>query len=77
MLSNGTYKRSCDQKRKDPMEKSIEELIYEETDKRLKEMQAPGYEFPPKATKADYLGIVLAIGASLLLIVLCMTGVIQ
>ena len=58
------------------MEKTIEELIYEETDKRLKEMKAPGYEFPKKATKADWIGIAAAVGGSLLLIVLCMTGVI-
>ena len=59
------------------MEKSIEELIYEETDKRLKEMQAPDYEFPKQANKADWLGILAAVGVSLLLIVLCMTGVIE
>ena len=59
------------------MEKSIEELIYEETDKRLKEMQEPGYEFPKQANKADWIGIVAAIGFSLLLIALCMTGVIE
>lgn len=59
------------------MEKSIEELIYEETDKRLKEMQAPDYEFPKQATRADWIGIAASIGVSLLLIILCMTGVIQ
>ena len=59
------------------MEKTIEELIYEETDKRLQEMKAPGYEFPKKANGADWLGILLGIGVSLLLIVLCMTGVIE
>ena len=59
------------------MEKSIEELIYEETDKRLKEMKAPDYEFPEKANKADWLGILASVGVSLLLIVLCMTGVIK
>lgn len=58
------------------MEKSIEELIYEETDQRLKEMAAPGYEFPGKADKWDVIGIVVTAGVSLLLIVLCMTGVI-
>ena len=59
------------------MEKSIEELIYEETDKRLKEMKAPDYEFPKKADKADWIGIAVSIACSLLLIVLCMTGVIE
>lgn len=58
------------------MEKSIEELIYEETDQRLKEMAAPNYEFPREADKRDVIGIVAAAGVSLLLIILCMTGVI-
>lgn len=58
------------------MEKSIEELIYEETDKRLKEMASPDYVFPEKADKKDVFGIAAAIGVSILLIVLCMTGVI-
>lgn len=58
------------------MEKTIEELIYEETDQRLKEMADPNYEFPPKADKKDAIGIIAAVVASLILIVLCMTGVI-
>lgn len=58
------------------MEKSIEELIYEETDQRLKEMSAPGYQFPEEADIKDVIGILGAIGISLLLIVLCMMGVI-
>ena len=58
------------------MEKSIEELIYEETSKRLEEMAAPDYQFPPKITKADVFAIAASIGASLILIILCMTGVI-
>ena len=58
------------------MEKSIDELIYEETDQRLKEMSSPDYQFPPKADKKDVIGIIAGIGISLVLIVLCMTGVI-
>lgn len=58
------------------MEKSIEELIYEETDQRLKEMAAPDYQWPRKADKTDAIAIVAGICVSLLLIVLCMTGVI-
>lgn len=58
------------------MEKSIEELIYEETDQRLKEMAAPDYQFPTKADKTDAIGIIAVAGISLLLIILCMTGVI-
>ena len=58
------------------MEKSIEELIYEETDQRLKEMASPDYQFPPKADKKDPIGIIAAIAVSLVRIVLCMTEVI-
>ncbi len=58
------------------MEKSIEELIYEETDQRLKEMRDPKYQFPKKADKMDAIGIIAGIGVCVLLIVLCMTGVI-
>ena len=58
------------------MEKSIEELIYEETDQRLKEMRAKDYVFPRKADKKDYIGILAAVAVSIVLIVLCMTEVI-
>ena len=58
------------------MEKSIEELIYEETDQRLKEMADPGYQFPKKADMKDVIGIIALTGVCLVLIVLCMTGVI-
>ena len=58
------------------MEKTIEELIYEETDQRLKEMAAPDYPWPKKADKKDVIAIVTGICVSLFLIILCMTGVI-
>ena len=59
------------------MEKSIEELIYEETDQRLKEMAAPDYQWPRRADKTDATVIISGIALSLLLIILCMTGVIN
>ncbi len=58
------------------MEKSIEDLIYEETDQRLKEMASPDYQWPKKADKTDAIAIVACIAVSLLLIILCVTGVI-
>ena len=58
------------------MEKSIEELIYEETEQRLKEMSSPSYEFPAKANRADYLWIAATTSICLVLIALCMAGVI-
>ena len=58
------------------MEKSIEELIYDETEQRLKEMGSITYQFPKMANKADYIGIVVAALACLALIILCMAGII-
>ena len=58
------------------MERSIEELIYEETDQRLKEMGAEDYVFPEKADKKDFIGIAAAVAVCIVLIVLCMTEVI-
>ncbi|MBR1796733.1 MAG: hypothetical protein IJ757_01770 [Clostridiales bacterium] len=58
------------------MEKSIEELIYEETDQRLKKMTEPDYPWPQSADKRDAIAIVTGIGISLFLIILCITGVI-
>ena len=49
---------------------SIEQLIYEETERRLEIMQSDTYEFPKKMTRVDY-GIIIA---SLVLIVTCMLG---
>ena len=44
---------------------SIEQLIYEETERRLEIMQSDTYEFPKKMTRVDY-GIILAsVAASL------------
>ena len=58
------------------MEQSIEELIYEETDRRLKEMASEGYQFPEKADKKDVFGILATVAVCMILIILCMTGVI-
>lgn len=55
---------------------SIENLIYEETERRLRIMEDPGYQFPRQATRLDAGLIALMIGSSILLIVLCMLGVI-
>lgn len=58
------------------LEKTIEQLIYEETEERLRQMQASEYRFPEQANWKDGVGILLLIGVSTLLIVLCMMGVI-
>ncbi len=53
---------------------SIEQLIYEETERRLEIMQSDTYEFPKKMTRVDYGIIVASVAASLVLIVTCMLG---
>lgn len=53
---------------------SIEQLIYEETERRLEIMQSDIYEFPKKMTRVDYGIIIASVAASLVLIVTCMLG---
>ena len=53
---------------------SIEQLIYEETERRLEIMQSDTYEFPKKMTRGDYGIIIASVAASLVLIVTCMLG---
>lgn len=57
--------------------KSIEQMIYDETEKRLNIMQSPDYEFPKRISKADVIGIVSSVACSIVLIALCMAGVIK
>ena len=54
-------------------EGGIEQLIYEETERRLEIMQSDSYEFP-KMTRVDYGIIIASVAASLVLIVTCMLG---
>jgi hypothetical protein len=56
---------------------SIEELIYNETKKRLAIMEKPDYEFPKRITKVDVIAITAGIVICCLLIALCMMGVIE
>lgn len=58
------------------MSKNIEELLYEETEKRLDIMESKEYKFPEKVTKLDGYIIMGIIILSLVLIILCMSGVI-
>lgn len=55
-------------------EGGIEQLIYEETERRLEIMQSDSYEFPKKMTRIDYGIIIASVAASLVLIVTCMLG---
>ena len=58
-------------------QKSIEQLIYQETEERLKEMESDTYEFPKKMTKVDYIIIAVSVIVSLGLIAACMLEVIK
>ena len=58
------------------MEKTIEEVIAEETERRLAEMSAADYQFPKKADRIDAASIVILVGLSAIMILLCMMGVI-
>lgn len=58
-------------------EQSIEEVIYSETEKRLKVMESPDYDFPRKITGLDWGAIIISIVVCTVLIALCMLGVIN
>ena len=53
---------------------SIEQLIYEETEKRLEEMQSDSYEFPKQMAKTDYTVIAVSVIVCTGLIIACMLG---
>lgn len=56
---------------------SISDLIAAETKKRLEVMSKPEYQFPRRITAGDWGIMAVAFIFSLLLIILCMTGVIE
>lgn len=58
-------------------EKSIEQMIYDETEKRLAEMESPDYVFPKRIGKGDIVAIITSVAVSFMLIILCMAGVIK
>ena len=59
------------------MSKNLEELIYEETERRLDIMESKEYEFPKRITKVDSYIIISIIIISVVLIILCMSEVIK
>ena len=59
------------------MSKNLEELIYEETERRLVIMESKEYKFPKRITKVDSYIIISIIIISLVLIILCMSEVIK
>ena len=57
-------------------QESIEKMIYDETEKRLAEMESPEYVFPERAGKDLYIAVAVCVIISIVLLVLCITGVI-
>lgn len=55
----------------------IEELIANETKRRLEEMESPNYEFVQPFLKSDFIIVIGLVLINLILIVLAMTGGIQ
>ena len=59
------------------MSKNLEDLIYEETKRKLDIMESKEYKFPKRITKVDSYIIISIIIISLVLIILCMSEVIK
>lgn len=55
---------------------NIENIIYDETKKRLDIMDSKEYVYPSKIGKIDIFFIILLIFINLIFIILCMLGVI-
>lgn len=53
---------------------SIQEMIYQETERRLAIMADSHYEFPSRIGKWDITAIVISIITCIVLILLCMMG---
>ncbi len=51
-------------------EKSVKEMLREEVDSRIREMEAPDYEYVPKLNKADYAGMAVTAAVCIVLIVI-------
>ena len=52
----------------------IEQLVADETKRRLEEMESPDYDFAQPFLKKDFALIGVIIGINLILIILAMTG---
>ena len=55
----------------------IEELIANETKRRLEEMESPNYVFAQPFLKSDFIIVIALVIVNLILIILVMTGGIQ
>ena len=55
----------------------IEELVANETKRRLEEMESPNYVFAQSFLKSDFIIVIVLVLINLILIILAMTGGIQ
>mgnify|MGYP001742724842 FL=1 len=55
----------------------IEELVANETKRRLEEMESPNYVFAQPFLKSDFIIVIALVIVNLILIILVMTGGIQ
>lgn len=55
----------------------IEELVANETKRRLEEMESPNYVFSQPFLKSDFIIVIALVIVNLILIILAMTGGIQ
>ncbi|MBQ9015920.1 MAG: hypothetical protein IJ109_07325 [Firmicutes bacterium] len=51
-------------------EKSFKELLREELEARIEEIESPDYEYVPRLTKADYIGMVATAAACVVIIII-------
>lgn len=58
-------------------QETIEQLIYQETEKRLEIMQDKKYQFPGRINAYDILTIITSVIVCIILIVCCARGVIE
>jgi len=54
--------------------KFLDEILYEETQKRLGTMSRKDYEYPPGLGRLDWIIVIASLFCCLLLMALCMVG---
>lgn len=59
------------------MGKNIEELIYEETEKRLNIMQSQDYQYPERIKKIDIIAILALVIVNIVLMMMFIFGVVS
>jgi hypothetical protein len=50
--------------------KSFEELLQEELEARIEEIESPDYEYVPRLTKGDYIGMVVTMAICVVIMII-------